>query len=161
MRGKMAKKTDFDHQAAHKYFSAHCFNRAWDLIDKSERTPEEDEQMIHLSLASQYHWSQREDSSSTTASIGFWQTSRIYALIGQVDNARRYGQLCLEASQEEGVSPFFLGYAYEALARAEAAGGNKQAMKAFLDQANSAAEKIDEADEKKMLLDDLKTIQIQ
>jgi hypothetical protein len=157
----MAKKTGFDHQAAHKYFSAHCFNHAWDLIDKSERTSEEDEQMIHLSLASQYHWSQREDFSSTSASIGFWQTSRIYALIGQVDNARRYGQLCLDASQEEGVPPFYLGYAYEALARAEAAGGKEKEMQAFLDLAKSTAEKIDEADEKKMLLDDLETIQVQ
>ena len=157
----MTKKTDFDHQAAHKYFSAHCFNRAWELIDKSERTPEEDEQMIRLSLASQYHWSQREDSSSTNASIGFWQTSRIFALIGQVDNARRYGQLCLDASQEEGVEPFYLGFAYEALARAEALAGNEQEMKAFLDNAKSAAEKIDKEDEKKMLLDDLETIQLQ
>jgi hypothetical protein len=157
----MAKKTDFDHQAAHKYFSAHCFNNAWDLIDKSERTPEEDEQMIRLSLASQYHWSQREDASSTSASIGFWQTSRIYAILSQVDNARRYGQLCLDASQEEGVEPFYLGFAYEALARAEAAAGNEQEMEDFLDKAKSAAEKIDKADEKKMLLDDLKTIQIQ
>jgi len=157
----MAKNPDFDHQAAHKYFSAHCFNNAWDLIDKSERTPEEDEQMIRLSLASQYHWSQREDSSSTSASTGFWQTSRIYALIGEVDNARRYGQLCLDASREEGVEPFYLGFAYEALARAEAIAGNEQLMEAFLEKAHSTAEKIDKEDEKKMLLDDLKTIQIQ
>ena len=81
----MAGKTDLDHQAAHKYFSAHCFNRAWDLIDKTDRTPGEDEEMIRLSLASQYHWSQREDANSKTASIGFWQTSRIYALLGQVE----------------------------------------------------------------------------
>ena len=157
----MAEKTDFDHQAAHKYFSSHCFNRAWDLIDKSERTPEEDEQMIRLSLASQYHWSQRKDVTNTNISIGFWQTSRIYTLLGQVDNAKRYGQLCLEVSQGDDVAPFFLGYAYEALARAEAAGGNQQAMQEYLDMAHSAAEKVDEKDEKEMLLDDLKTIKIQ
>ena len=28
----MAEKKDFDHKAAHKYFSAHCFNKAWDLL---------------------------------------------------------------------------------------------------------------------------------
>lgn len=157
----MAGKNDFDHKAAHKYFSAHCFNRAWDLIDKSDRTPEEDEEMIRLNLASQYHWSQREDFSSTIASIGFWQTSRIYVLLGQVNNARRYGQLCLEVSQDEEVEPFFLGYAYEALARAEAVAGNELEMQAFLEQAHSTAEQIKKEDEKNMLLDDLKTIQVQ
>jgi len=156
----MAEETKFDQTAAHKYFSVNCFNHAWDLIDKSERTPEEDEEMIRLSLTSHYHWTQRDDYSTTSASIALWQISRIYAILGQADNARRYGQLCLEASQGEGVTPFFLGYAFEALARAEAAGGNEEEMQSFLNEARTAAEKIREADEKKMLLDDLKTIQI-
>lgn len=51
----MSKKPDFDMDAAHRYFSAGCFNRAWDLMEKSSRTPEEDEQMIRLALASHWH----------------------------------------------------------------------------------------------------------
>lgn len=156
----MAKKNEFDRNAAHKYYSVNCFNQAWDLIDKTERTPEEDEEMIRLSLASHYHWTQRDDYSNTNASIALWQISRIYAILGQADNARRYGQICLEASQGEGVTPFFLGYAYEALARAEAAGGKEEEMQAFLKDARTTAEKVKEADEKNMLLDDLNTIQI-
>ena len=156
----MAKKTEFDEKAAHKYFSVNCFNRAWDLIDKTDRTPEEDEELIRLSLASHYHWTQRDDYSNTKASIGFWQTSRVYALLGQSDNARRYGQLCLSASQGEEVPPFYLGYAYEALARAEATGGNEGEMQSYLDKVKNTAEEIKEADEKKMLLEDLKTIQL-
>ena len=97
---------------------------------------------------------------SSASSIGFWQTSRIYALLGQADNARRYGQLCLSASQREDVPPFYLGYAYEALARAEAVGGNEGKMQSYLDIAKMTAEEIKEADEKNMLLEDLKTIQL-
>ena len=156
----MAEKTEFYRKAAHKYYSVNCFNQAWDLIDKTERTPEEDEEMIRLSLASHYHWTQRDDYSNTNASIALWQISRIYTILGQADNARRYGQICLEASQGEGVTPFFLGYAYEALARAEAAGGKEEEMQAFLKDARTTAEKVKEADEKNMLLDDLNTIQI-
>ncbi len=116
--------------------------------------------MIRLSLASHYHWTQRDDYSNTSASIALWQISRIYAILGQAHNARRYGQLCLGASQEAGVAPFTLGYAYEALARAAAAGGNEEQMQAFLNDARTTAEKIKEADEKNMLRDDLNTIQI-
>jgi hypothetical protein len=157
----MAEKTEFDPKAAHKYFSVNCFNQAWDLIDKTERTPEEDEEMIRLSFASHYHWSQRDDYSNTSSSIALWQISRIYAILGRADNAKWYGQMCLEVSQEEGVTPFFLGYAYEALARAEATGGNEEEMQAFLNDARTTAEKIKEADEKNMLLDDLNTIQLE
>ena len=32
----MTKKEDFDQAAAHKYFSAKCFNQAWELIDKEQ-----------------------------------------------------------------------------------------------------------------------------
>ena len=36
----MAKAPEFDVSAARSYFSARCFNRAWDLIEKTGRTPE-------------------------------------------------------------------------------------------------------------------------
>lgn len=41
-----------DVAAAHRYFSVECFNRAWDLIDKPDRTELDDEEMVRLSLAS-------------------------------------------------------------------------------------------------------------
>ncbi|MGB3702267.1 MAG: hypothetical protein WA997_13445, partial [Anaerolineales bacterium] len=77
----MTKKTEFDQSAVHKYYSVNCFNKAWDLIDKEERTPEDDQEMVRLSHASHYHWTQRPDYSSTKASIALWQTARIYAIL--------------------------------------------------------------------------------
>ena len=154
----MAAKNDLDQKAAHKYFSANCFNKAWDLIDKPDRTPEEDEEMIRLSLASHYHWTQRDDYSLTSASVGHWQTSRIYAILGLVENARRYGQLCLEASRAEDVLPFYLGYAYEALARAEAVVGDREKSKKYINKAKAAVEKIEKSEDRKALLDDLGAI---
>lgn len=154
----MAKEPDFDVNAAHKYFSADCFNKAWDLMDKPDRTAEEDEQMIRLSLASHWHWTQRADYAKTGESVGHWQTSRIYAMLGQADNARRYGQFCFDASRGDDISPFYLGYAYEALARAESVAGNQKRKEEYLGKARAAAGKVEDADSKKMLLDDLNTI---
>ena len=154
----MSNPPEFDLQAANRYFAVECFNQAWELIDKSNRTPEEDEQMLRLSLASHYHWTQRDDYSATSKSIAYWQTSRICALLGQGEAARRYGQLCLEASQEQGVAPFYLGYAYETLARAESILGNREKMEAYLSEAHKAAEQVSEPDDRKVLLDDLDTI---
>ena len=145
----MAAKNDLDQKAAHKYFSANCFNKAWALIDKPDRTPEEDEEMIRLSLASHYHWTQRDDYSPTSASVGHWQTSRIYAILGLTENARRYGQLCLEASRAEDVPPFYLGYAYEALARAEAVGDDREKSEQFINEAKAAAENIGKPEDRK------------
>ena len=151
----MTKKADFDQAAAHKYYSVNCFNKAWDLIDNEKRIPEEDEQMIRLTHASFYHWTQRPDYSSTSASIGYWQASRVYAILGHTENAARYGNLCLDVSQEEGVQPFFLGFAYEALARAAAADGNRQNMNTYLAKARETAAEVQETDNRQMLLADL------
>jgi hypothetical protein len=154
----MVKKPDFDLQAAHKYFAAECFNRAWDYIDKRVRKPEEDDRMLQLSLASLWHWTQREDCTSTNLSVGYWQVSRVYALRRQVDEARRYGQLSLEAALADGVLPFYRGYAYEALGRAESVAGNLDETEKFLVQAHQVAAGLSDPEEKKALLKDLATI---
>jgi hypothetical protein len=154
----MVKKPDFDIQSAHKFFSADCFNRAWDYIDQPVRTTEEDDRMLQLSLASLWHWTQREDHTPTNLSVGYWQVARIYALMQQTDLSRHYGQMCLEASQAEGVLPFYLGYAYEALARAEMAAGENDEMEKFLAQARQVAGSLPDKEAKEQLLKDLATI---
>ena len=149
----MNKKPDFDLEAAHRYFSAHCFNSAWDLIDKSTRTPEEDEGMIQLNQASMWHWSQRADCSDQNLSVGYWQAARIRALLGQAGEARRYGQLCLQYSKN--LEPFYKGYAYEALARAEQVAGNLENAREYADEARRLAEMVSDAEDRKLLMDDL------
>ena len=154
----MAKKPIFDLQAAHKYFSAECFNRAWDYIDKPVRKKNEGDTMLQLSMTSLFHWTQREDCTPTNLSIGYWQVSRAYALLRNADQARHYGQLCLEEAQSEGVEPYFRGCAYEALARAELVADNEDGMEKYLIQAHQIATALTDAEEKKMLLKDLATI---
>jgi len=151
-------QAEFDIEAAHQFFAAQCFNAAWDLIENPNRTAQEDEEMLRLSLASHWHWTQRNDYTATTQSIAHWQTARIYALLGQGDNARHYAQMCLQAGQNQGVAPIYLAYAYEALARAEAVAGNKKQMTLYLGEARQIANSIAESDSKQQLLDDLATI---
>jgi hypothetical protein len=91
-------------------------------------------------------------------SAAYWQTSRIYAILGQAENARRYGQLCPDTSLGEDVPTFFRGYAYEALARVESIAGNKEQMKTYLNDARQVADRIPKPDPRKALLDDLSTI---
>jgi len=154
----MPKKPDFDLQIAHKYFSAECFNRAWDYIDKPNLAKGEADKMMSLSLASLWHWSQRKDCSPTNLSIGYWQVSRVFALLNQADNARHYGELCLEASKKDGVGSVYLGYAYEALARAESVSGNWDEKDAFLIQARQIAITLPDPEDRTQLLKDLDTI---
>jgi hypothetical protein len=154
----MSESTSFDLPAAHRHFSAHCFNTAWDLIDKPDRTPEEDLDMLHRGISALWHWTQRPDCTATNRSIGLWQVSRIYAILGQADNAHRYAGLCLKASSEPDVEPFYLAYAHEALARADMVAGKMDKMQKHLGDARQIAEQLTPDQETQNLLKDLATI---
>jgi len=145
----------FDVDAANKHFAVTCFNSVWELLDKEDRTPFEDQLMIERCLASIWHWSERPDRTPTNISIGYWQASRVYAVIGNAFEARRYGELCLEASGGPGVESFALGYAFEALARAEKVAGNAEKAAEYLAQARDTAECIDDEESRQMLEADL------
>ena len=153
----MAKAPDFDVAAAHKYFSAHCFNSAWDLIDKTDRTPDDDRLMVALNQASIYHWLQRDDCNDQRLSVGYWQASRIQALLGEAAQARRFADICLSLSAD--LKPFYLGYAHEALARAHRLGGDASATQRHLTLAHELAARVDDKDEREMLLADLQQLQ--
>jgi len=81
-------------------------------------------------------------------------------MLGQADNARRYGLLSLAASQQEGVPPFYLGYAYEALARAEQVAGDRGQMALYLAEALRVAGQVSDPGAQKQLMDDLNTITV-
>lgn len=158
--GRQARfmQPSFDLAAAHKYFSAGCFNRAWSLIDQAERTADENELMLALAHASVWHWRERDDCQPRNLSIGYWQLSRVYSLIRHGERAAHYGELCLAASVNE--PPFFQAYAHEAIARAAALTGDVTVLSDHIAQARRLAEMVREAEDRQLLLADLETISL-
>jgi hypothetical protein len=152
----VSQDPSFDVRQAHRYFSADCFNKAWELIEKPNRTPQEDEEMVRLNQTSIWHWTQRDDCKGRNLSIGYWQASRIHAILGRAEEAQRYGRLCLDHSRQE--PPFFLAYAYEAMARAEKAAGNHDLVENYCKEAARLAESVADEQDRNALLNDLKTI---
>ncbi len=152
----MSDKPNFDIAAVHRFFSAMCFNKTWELIDTPNRTSEEEFAMLQTAMASLWHWSQREDATLQNLSVGNWQVSRVYCLLGQADNARRYADASLKLA--EGCDPFYTAFAYEALARAEMVAGNKAKMREYFEKAFALAEKVEDEEDKQVLMADLGSI---
>ena len=143
----------FDLAAAHRHFAAACFNGAWDLLERPNRTPDDDVRLLAAAHASLWHWLQRPDCSPRNLSVGYWLLSRVYAVLGNAAESRRYGLLSLRTAQGE--PPFYQGYAHEALARAAHAAGDSQLVELHLIEARRFAEQVAEADERAMLENDL------
>ena len=148
-----SKSTKFDVEAAHKFFAAHCFNQAWDLIEKTNRSPDEDLLMVALNQASIYHWSQRPDCDDQRRSVGYWQASRIQSILGNPGEAQRYAEICLSYSRD--LEPFYIGYAFEALARAAKVAGNTSRCREYLSAAEEKLKSIAGKEDRELLEKDL------
>ena len=141
---------------AHRHFSADCFNRTWALIENPQRTAEDDEQMILVALASLWHWTQRKDRTNQNLSVGHWQAARVYSLVKQGENAMRHAKRCLYFSN--GLSPFIVAYAHEAIARAAAVLGDEVKYKTHLAKAQEFAQAVTDPHEKELLAPDLASL---
>ena len=153
----MTSEPAFDTALLHQKFAAASFNRTWDFIDLKSRSDEEVRQMLDAAHASSWHWRHREDATPQNRSIADWQLSRVHALAGNGAMALDYGNLSLVTATET-VLPFFIGYAYEAIARANWVLGNLDDARAALAAAEEQLQLVTADDEISLLRPDLDDI---
>jgi hypothetical protein len=110
--------------AIQRRLAAELFNRSWRLLELPDRTPEQDEELVHCVHASCHHW--REVGTPAQLARGEGQCARVYAAIGRPEPALHHANRCLELVCEggEGFEDWDLASALEVVARANLAGGN-------------------------------------
>lgn len=140
----------------HQKMAVDLFNRTWDLLDKPERTAEEDDELVHAGHASRYHWG--KVGTPVNLARGEQQLSHIYAVLKRAEPALFHGQRALEICQANGIADFDVAFAYEALARANAVAGNQTERDRYIELARAAAEGIAKEDDRKYLLSQLETV---
>jgi DNA-binding transcriptional MerR regulator len=134
------------------------FNGVWRLMETEDRTPAQDDRMLHMAHASRYHWEQV--GAPANLARGEWLCSRVYAVLGRAEPARHHATRVREICQEHGIGDWDLAYAHEALARAAAVEGDREAVERHLADARDAADAISAADDRDQLLGDLATIRV-
>lgn len=112
--------------------------------------------MVALNQASIYHWRNRPDCTNENLSVGYWQASRIHSLLGDTNQAVRHAEVCL--SYCEGLKPFYVGYAYEALARATLLTGDHLKSAEYLSLAQAQIKLVDNDKHRAMLAADLSSL---
>jgi hypothetical protein len=142
----------------HRKFAVDCFNGTWDLIEKQDRTSQDDARMIHIAHASRFHWG--EIGTPLNFVRGDWQISRVYAILGQGLNALFYAESSIRLCIDYQISDFDLAFAYESAARANALLENLEEMNKFLALANEAGQAIEKADDRKYFFSELETIDL-
>jgi hypothetical protein len=152
----MATRLSPADRKVHRAFAVNCFNRTWTLLLKKRRTKAQDLEMVHTAHASRYHWG--IVGKPINLAIGEWQVSRVYATLRRAEAALYHAGRSLEVCRAHRIRDFPLAFAYEALARAHAVAGHPHDTERFVRLAREAAGTIKDADDRKILFDDLATI---
>jgi hypothetical protein len=139
----------------HRKMAVDFFNETWKLLDKPDRTPEEDARMIHLTHASRLHW--QFAGSPQEFAVGEWQVSRVYSVLRQPYSALYHGRRSLDIAACHDLKPFYLAFGQEAVARALAM-TDPQAAQSHIAAARKIAAEITDPEERKILEDDLSSI---
>jgi hypothetical protein len=137
----------------HRKQAKDLFNFAWTLIDKPDRTPADDDQMIHAAHASRYHWGLIGD--PVNFARGDWQIAHVYTLLNLPERAVHHAQLCVQQCEASQIGDFDLAFAYEALARAHACAGQTVEAQEYYRLAEQAGEQIADEDDRQQFQKEL------
>ena len=139
-----------------KKLGADFYNLAWELLDKKERTPEENYTLIHAAHASRYLWGLF--GAPVNIARGEWQISRVYCVLGRSEPALYHARRSLEICRSNSIADFDLAFAHEGLARASMLAGNTAEARASLAEARRAADGIPDEKTRKYSLGELATV---
>lgn len=90
----------FDVPRAHRWFAVELNNLAWDLLEKSDRSPDDNERLVHAAHAACFHWLQAGDVLNHLRAQCLLAT--VYAKVDLSEAAVRHAEKCLQLSEHAG-----------------------------------------------------------
>lgn len=137
----------------HRTFASSAFNHTWSLLDADTLSRDQEEEMLAAAFAQRFHW--YEVGTPSNKAIADWQVSRVAAVLGYAELARRFGEGSLELALSEDLGPFIVGFAHEAIARAAADVDDIETFTTHLELAKANVSEIADSEDRDLLKADL------
>lgn len=150
----MSEEKSFTKAEAQLHFAKGFNGKTWELLDKQERTQEENELLVDYAHASLAHW--RAAGTGVHLQRGAWMLARVYTVLGNAQVALQYAERCLELTKQYKnlLSDFDFAFAYECMARAQALSGNKTEADKHIAKADKAGAAIEDEEDREIFLGD-------
>jgi hypothetical protein len=145
-----------DETQAHQYFAIETFNGAWELIEKRERTADDDAEMLQRAFASRWHWG--FVGGPEQLATGDWQIAHVASLLGYGWMAQFYARRAFEICERESWTDWRRASMLEGLARSAAAAGDFAARAHYFALAEDAIAQIAEAGDRALIASQLATV---
>ncbi len=145
--------------ATQKELAKRLFNRVWELLEKSDRSLSDDEELVDAAHASRYFWSIVGDTQNLA--ISDWQLSRVFAVLARPEPAVHHARRCQQLAGTLPEVAWLQASAYEALARAYAVSGDQAVAREWRAKAENQLELIEDRDERDIVARDIATLPVQ
>ena len=142
--------------AWHRTFAVAAFNRSWDLIDKADRSPAEDAELLTAVFASRFHWEPIGDDENKA--VGDWQIAHAASHLDLPQIALTFATSALERAQAAGRTDWLLASCYEGVARAHAIAGDRDERDRYVELARAVLAGVDDPDDRDLIESQLSTI---
>lgn len=142
-------------QEAHHYFAILANKQTWELVEKENRTSNDDEQLIRTAQTSLYHW--LAIGNDANFQRGYWLLAHCYALLGNITEANTHAQICYAYTKNKAqeLQVFDNAYCFEALSRVANLNGNLDEAHAYRQLALDIADEIANFEDLSIFLNDL------
>ncbi len=136
--------------ANHRRLGVALFNRSWQLLELPERTPEEDDELLHVVHAACFHWN--EVGGPRQRRIGENQCARVHASLRLPESALHHANRCLELVQlGDDLEDWELASALEVLARAHLAAGGRAEAERYAALARQELANLGDPDDREVI----------
>jgi hypothetical protein len=153
-RTEGSRRVTEEEKQEHRRLGKELNNLVWQLLQKKDRTADEDETMVHAAHASCYHWSVA--GTAVNVARGEWLISHVYALLERAGPALHHAKRCLETVRANEIGDFDLAYAHEGMARALAANRQKAEFEKYFRLSQEAGARIQEEEDRDLFYQDFK-----
>jgi hypothetical protein len=129
----------------------------WALLQKPDRTPEDNDKMLAAAFASAFHYLEVGKPAHHQRSM--WLISRVYCVLGNAAEALRHARRCLEMTEKhrDQMADYDAAFALEAMARANALAGNMEEAKRFHALAAEGAATIEDPEHRRVFEEEFKS----
>lgn len=150
----MPDEKQYSEADVHLFFARQYHGKTWDLLDKPERTPVENECLADYAHTSLAHW--RVAGTAVHYQRGVWLLARVYTVLGDSELALWYARRTLELTEEHlaELEKFDIAFANECMARAHALAGNVVEAQLYRKSAQQAGEEIPEKEDREVFFSD-------
>lgn len=142
-------------EEAHLEFARITNNCVWKLLDQTERTQRENDELLYAAYASAYHWLYA--GSPVHQQRGEYLIARVHVNLALPDQALHHARRCLVLTEQhpDAMKDFDIAFAYEIMARALAMIGDELDAETFYQRAKQAGGRIENPKDKEIFENDL------